>query len=136
MENFMKKIRQPKTSLLILLLITSIFISTACSLQKKPTELATGKYVMETTEDEQWSWVLLKENSEFEFSLGWSLSYLPTGTYKVTDDELLLTVEPRENYLFEISGDRLIFINKINECGKVFDGVTEPGSIFILAKDQ
>ena len=136
MAHFMRKIKQPKITLLILLLITSIFGSTACSLQTKPTELATGKYVMGSTEDEQWSFVLLKENNEFEFSLGWSLSYLPTGTYKVTNDELLLTVEPRENYLFEISGDRLIFINKINECGKVFDGVTEPGSIFKLAKDQ
>ena len=132
----MRKIRQPKTSLLILLLITSIVGSTACSLHKKPIELATGKYVMGTTEDEQYSWVLLNENDEFEFSLGWSLSYLPTGTYKVTDDELLLTVEPRENYLFEINGDRLIFINKINECVKVLEDVTEPGSVFKLAKDQ
>lgn len=136
MENFMKKIRLPKITWLILLLITSIFISTACSLQTKPTELATGKYVMGTTEDDQWSWVLLKENDEFEFSLGWSISYLPTGTYKVTDNELLLTVEPSENYLFEISGDRLIFINKINECGKVLEGVTEPGSVFKLVTDQ
>ena len=98
-----------KSKLLLTLLVFLILFSVACSLQDDVEELPTGKYVMKDAPTEDWAWVLLEEDNRFEFNPSMILSYRPTGTYSVEEDELLLKVSDTEIYRFEIKENTLIF---------------------------
>lgn len=112
-----------RTKVFALLAVLSLIFTIGCSSK----ELKTGKYVLQGTEVEVWAWVLLKEDSKFEFNRNMATSYLPIGTYEVNGGFLVLTVSPDETYRFKINGDTLVF-----ESGKMAEPFIEKGAIFKL----
>jgi hypothetical protein len=92
------------------------------------TELKMGKYHLDGN-SENFTYVLLDEEGNFEFSRGMALSYRPMGTYEVEGEELILKANVEEEYLFVIQGDELIFQGEI-------EGILENGSRFMLEKTK
>ncbi len=113
-----------------LLIIMSVLLVSACSF-KGPNDLKLGKYVMEDTETEDFAWVLLEENNQFQFNRNIATSYLPMGSYSVEEDELILQSGLDEIYRFKISGNSLIF-----ESGKAAESLVEKGTVFVLTKNK
>ena len=132
----MKLMKKLKLPIFICLLLTSVLLPTACNPQSKPKELATGKYVMQNETVEDWAWVLLKENYQFEFNRDMGTSYRPTGAYEVKDNELFLKADAATKYKFEISEDQLIFKGLVSESGEILDGIPEIGSVFKFKVNQ
>lgn len=116
-------------ALCFILIASMLVIFTGCSKQNEVEDLKLGRYVLqEETEIDDFAWVLLKENSEFEFNRGITTSYRPTGTYLIEDGMLPLYVSEEESYIFTIDGDNLIF-----KRGEFADGIIEEGAIFKLS---
>jgi len=122
-----------KTIALCFILIASMLvIFTGCLKQNETEDLKLGKYVLQgDTETDDFTWVLLKENSEFEFNRGLSTSYRPEGTYSIEDGMLTFYVSEEESYIFTIDGDNLIF-----KRGEFADGLIEEGAIFKLSDEE
>jgi len=90
---------------IVLLLILLIFTLTACS----SSSIKTGRYVMENTETEEWSWIDIKDGNMYEFNRAGNVSYRPSGKYTVEGDRLILNVGDNSSYTFIIEGNSLIF---------------------------
>lgn len=120
-----------KIKSMIILIAASVLLTSACSFQNNVEELSTGKYVMQNAEDEDWAWVLLEDENQFQFNRNIATSYIPMGTYFVENDELLLTVNENEIYKFKIKGNTLIF-----ESGKYAESLVEIGTVFELTKNK
>lgn len=118
-----------KLKSMVILIAAAVLFTSACSFQDK--ELSTGKYEMKDGKTADWAWVLLEEENHFIFNRNIATSYLPTGTYSVEDDELILKVNDQEIYTFRIEGDRLIF-----ESGEYAESMIEKGTVFELTKDN
>lgn len=105
---------------------------TGCLKQHKIKDLKLGRYVIqEDTRTEGWSWVLLKENSQFEFNRSITTSYRPRGTYSIKDGMLILYVSEKESYVFTIDGDKLIF-----KRGDFIGNLVKEGAIFKLSDKE
>jgi hypothetical protein len=91
--------------ILIFLLIFQILALSACS----SSSIKTGRYVMENTETEDWSWIDIKEGNTYEFNRAGNVSYRPSGKYSVEGDKLILNVGDNSSYTFLIYGNSLIF---------------------------
>jgi len=120
-----------KRKVLMLLVTLSLVFAMACSLQNKAKELKTGKYVMQDTELEDWAWVILKKDNQFQFNRSSALSYMPSGTYSIEDNILILSVSENEVYRFMIDGDKLIF-----ESGDMAEDFIKEGAIFKLSEKE
>lgn len=112
--------------MLILIVITLI---SGCSTEDKNTEPKIGKYVLQGAETEDWAWVILKENHQFEFNRNITTSYIPMGTYKVENQTLILMSNINEVYYFTIDRDELIL-----QGSKLTDQLLEDHSIFKLTE--
>ncbi len=89
-----------------LILIVIITISQiGCS----PTTIKTGRYVMENTETEEWSWIDIMEDNRYEFNRALNTSYRPSGKYTVEGNKLILKVGDNSSYTFIIKGNSLIY---------------------------
>ncbi|KAB3527288.1 hypothetical protein [Alkaliphilus serpentinus] len=124
--------RERKKLLLSLIIIASILGLVIGYLKhNKAEELKLGRYVMqEDSRPESWTWVLLKENSQFEFNRG-IVSYRPRGTYSIKDGKLILYVSEKESYVFTIDGDKLIF-----DRGDFVGNLVKEGAIFKLSDKE
>jgi len=111
----LKKMIFSVTALVMILLISSCQGKTA---------LKMGNYYLDG-DPENFTYVLLDEDGHFEFSRGMVLSYRPMGTYEVDGEKLILKANEKEEYLFVIQGDILIFQDEI-------EGILESGSRFLL----
>ena len=100
-----------------------------CSAEKKNDEPKLGKYVLQGAPVEDWAWVNLKENHQFEFNRNIATSYLPTGTYKVENHTLILMANENELYYFTIDGDELIL-----QGNKLTEQLLEDHAIFKLTE--
>lgn len=100
-------------------------------LKNNATEPKIGKYILEDAEGDWMSWVLLKENKEFQFNKNVVLSYMPRGTYSVDGDKLTLYVNENESYIFTIDGDKLIF-----DSDNDTSDIVKKEAIFILSDKE
>lgn len=89
-----------------------------------------GTYRIVSSEGICKSYVVLKENNEFEFTRDIVLSYLPVGTYSVDGDRLILSVNTNESYVFTVEEDKLIF-----ESGSANDNIVKKGSVYELSEE-
>lgn len=96
-----------KTKMIAMVLVFVFLLLPACSINSEKIQL--GKYVLKDAQSEDWSWILLQENNQFEFNLANNISYRPSGTYVVENDELLLKVNDEVQYRFQIKDHSLIF---------------------------
>jgi hypothetical protein len=87
-----------------ILVLIFIFLS-GCSSQS----IKAGRYVMENTETEDWSWIDIKEGNTYEFNRANNVSYRPSGKYTVENNKLILNVGDNSYYTFLIDGDSLIY---------------------------
>lgn len=115
----------PKKTTWMSLLILSMLLM-GCGGEKNP-ELKTGRYLLDGNA-ENYSYVLLNEEGQFEFSRHIALSYVPVGTYEVKDGMLILQAGENERYTFLIQEDTLILQGQI-------EGILQNGSRFILEKN-
>lgn len=122
-----------KKRMLLLFIITFILLNlfTGCFKQKEPEELKIGKYVMQDTELEGISWVLLEKDNKFRFNRQVFLSYLPVGTYSIEGNKLTLYVNENESYVFTIEKDKLIF-----ESSNFDDDSVKKGAVFKLSDKE
>lgn len=104
---------------------------TGCFKKKESEELKMGKYVMQDTELEGMSWVLLEKDNKFQFNRQINLSYLPVGTYSIDGNKLTLYVNENESYVFTIEKDKLIF-----ESSNVDDDLVKKGAVFKLSDKE
>lgn len=86
-------------------IIVLSFSLIACS----PTSIKTGRYVMENTEVEEWSWIDISEGNQYEFNRALNTSYRPSGKYTVEGNKLILKVGDNSSYTFIIDGNSLIY---------------------------
>ncbi len=112
-----------KTTYTVMILVLIVLIS-GC---QGETELVIGKYLLDGN-SENYTYVLLDKEGDFEFSRGIALSYLPSGTYEVEGDQLVLKAN-EQDYLFVIKDEELIFQNEIQ-------GILERGSRFKLEETK
>lgn len=117
-----------KRKALVLLFTFALAFAMGCSIQNKATELKTGKYVMQDTEIEDWAWVVLNGDNQFEFNRNGGTSYIPSGTYSIEDNVLTLFVSENEEYKFLVDGDKLIF-----KSGDTTANLVEEGAVFKLS---
>jgi hypothetical protein len=76
----------------------------------------------------------LKENNEFVFTYSALSSYLPIGTYKIDNTDLILKTDDGKNkYIFQIKGNNLVF-NEGKSSPVSFGEVTD-GAVFAM-KDK
>jgi hypothetical protein len=87
-----------------ILVLIFIFLS-GCSSQSKKA----GRYVMENTETEDWSWIDIKKGNTYEFNRANNVSYRPSGKYTVENNKLILNIGDNSYYTFLIDGDSLIY---------------------------
>ena len=126
-----------KKRILLLFLLTLILLNllTGCFKKKESEELIcllkVGKYVMQDTELEGMSWVLLEKDNKFQFNRQINLSYLPVGTYSIDGNKLTLYVNENESYVFTIEKDKLIF-----ESSNVDDDLVKKGAVFKLSDKE
>ena len=123
-----------KKRILLLFLLTLILLNllTGCFKKKESEELKMGKYVMQDTELEGMSWVLLEKDNKFQFNRQINLSYLPVGTYSIDGNKLTLYVNENESYVFTIEKDKLIF-----ESSNVDDDdLVKKGAVFKLSDKE
>jgi len=73
------------------------------------------------------STLTLKSNNEFALSGNELISHMPSGTYTIDNEKLLLTVTEEEVYVFTIDDGRLIF-----ESGTWLENWVEQGTVFYL----
>lgn len=108
-----------KKRLLMIIVIGILIFVCSCSNEKNAIELKSGKYV---EVENGLSWVVLKENNEFEFNRYVGTSYWPRGNYSIQDDKLILKVNDKEEYKFTIDGEKLVFEGgtKLLKEGAVF----------------
>lgn len=118
-----------KKRLLMMIIIASLTLVCSCSNKKNANGLKSGKYV---EVENGLSWVVLKENNEFEFNRHIATSYYPRGSYYVQDGELILKVNDKEEYKFKIDGEKLVF-----ESGTYIGNLLKEGVVFQLSdKDE
>lgn len=115
----------------ILLLAVFTILTAGCSIKENSEEPETGKYVMKEAEIEDFAWVLLEEDHQFQFNRHIATSYVPMGDYYVEDDELILKANENEIYRFRIRGNTLIF-----ESGATAESLVEKGTVFELKKNK
>ena len=72
------------------------------------------------------STLILLNNNEFLLSGNEFISYQPSGTYRIENGKLLLTVTEDEVYVFLIGDGKLIF-----ESGTWLEYLVEPGTHFL-----
>jgi hypothetical protein len=90
---------------IMFVLILMLFTLSACS----TSSIKTGRYVMENTAIEDWSWIDIKEGNTYEFNRANNVSYRPSGKYTIENNKLILNVGDNSYYTFLIDGDSLIY---------------------------
>jgi hypothetical protein len=121
------KLKKRMTYFMLFLIIFAVI--SGCSPDEKNAEPNLGKYVLQGAETEDWAWVLLKENHQFEFNRNLATSYVPMGTYKVENHTLILSSSLNEVYYFTIDGDELIL-----QGNKLTVDLLKDKSVFKLTK--
>lgn len=113
-------------------IVLTIFLLTITSLvgcsSNKDENLKLGKYALVDNED--WAWVLLEEDNQFEFNRASNTSYRPNGTYSIKSDILTLRANEDEIYTFKIDNGDLIF-----DSGKYAENLLVSNSVFKLVSD-
>jgi len=122
-------IKLKKRMIYFMLFLMIFTLISGCSPEDKSDEPALGKYVLQGAETEDWAWVILKENHQFEFNRNIATSYLPIGTYKVENHTLILMANENEYYYFTINGDELIL-----QGSKLTNQLLEDHAVFKLKK--
>jgi hypothetical protein len=78
-----------------------------------------------------YSWVLLEGYDKFEFNRYLTTSYRPKGTYEVKSNQLILTVNENEKYIFTIDENK----NLVFKEGKYAEEIIPAGTIFELSEE-
>jgi hypothetical protein len=113
---------------LTILLFSILLLVSACA---SSNQLALGKYIMKDAQEEEFSWVLLEEDNRFTFNRHIATSYRPSGTYKIEDDLLILTVNEEEIYTFKIMRKTIVF-----QSGKLAEGMVDVGTVYELKRSN
>lgn len=106
-------------------LIVILMILAACSTPS----VKTGRYVIESTETEEWIMIDINEGNMYEFNRALNTSYRPSGKYSIEKDKLILHVGDNSSYTFKISGNSLIF-----ESTTTNGNFIKNGTVFTLKK--
>ncbi len=93
-----------KKSSIIFIILCSMLLSSCSS-----SSIKTGRYFMENTETEDWSWIDINEGNTYEFNLALNVSYRPSGKYTIENSRLILDLGDNSSYTFLIDGNSLIF---------------------------
>ena len=106
----------------VLLLLSITFSLVSCSQPRSSSEnhnsnaiLSMGTYILQRNENSSsfLPSIVLKEDGSFTFSFSPLLSTIPSGTYNIEDNQLILTSElegtPTSIYVFNVDGEALIF---------------------------
>ncbi|EHL16385.1 hypothetical protein HMPREF9629_01225 [Peptoanaerobacter stomatis] len=115
-----------KKVIVLVMCIIAVILS-IYTLSRKDIKL--GMYAYGTLEDGSYSYVLLKENNEFEFVRNIATSYVPIGKYKV-DGNILILNGINDLYKFQIDGDKLIFLSSNKDTALI-----DKGTVFVLEKN-
>jgi hypothetical protein len=89
---------------LIFLVVVSVLMLSACT-----TNIKVGRYVMENTEIDDWSWIDINQGNTYEFNKANNMSYRPSGKYTVENNKVILKVGDNSYYTFRTDGNSLIF---------------------------
>lgn len=89
----------------IFFIVLQLLILSACS---SPT-VKPGRYVLENSEIEDWSWIDINDDNTYEFNRAGNVSYRPSGKYTIENNYLILDVGDNSSYTFRIDGNSLIF---------------------------
>jgi uncharacterized membrane-anchored protein len=119
--------------LLIFITIMILSFMSGCSSNNTATEsnLPLGVYVLQKTDEPVKPNVVLKDNNQFVFNYSVLSSYLPIGTYKIDNNNLILKTDDGEfEYIFLIKDNTLVF-NK-GESSSISFGDVEDGSVFVV----
>lgn len=113
-----------KIFVLLIILTLTLSLFTACN--NKTTELKMGRYTFVLKEKNEIPDVMLPyitlNDKQFTFFYDSLSSYLNIGTYKITDDILILTTsDEKYTYSFKIDGDSLIFIEDKSDSVGLID---------------
>jgi hypothetical protein len=113
------------------LIVCAFFVLFTAACASSSNEPALGKYIMKDAENEEYSWVILKENNEFEFNRHIATSYRPSGTYSIEEDLLILKANEDEIYIFKVVKKTLVF-----QSGQFAEGIVEIGTVYELKKSS
>ncbi|QSX05935.1 hypothetical protein JYG23_00250 [Sedimentibacter sp. zth1] len=113
-----------KIFVLLIILTLTLSLFTACT--NKITELKMGKYTLVMQENNEIPDVMLPcitlTDEQFTFVYDSLSSYFNIGTYKITDEILMLTTSDKKyTYSFKIDGDSLIFIEDKSDSVGLID---------------
>jgi hypothetical protein len=117
---------------ILILTVIALLSLTGCTKQEKLKELKIGEYVMQDTEPEGMSYILIEEDHKFKFIRNLATSYLPMGTYSIEGNELTLYVDENESYVFTIEKDQLIFKSSNVDISQF----VKKGAVFKLSEDK
>ncbi|HBL84398.1 MAG: hypothetical protein A2Y17_04775 [Clostridiales bacterium GWF2_38_85] len=115
---------------MIFLAVTMIFVLIFGSCEKSKVDnslVISGKYI--SGEGINSSYVLLNDDGSFQFSRSMALSYLPTGTYEIKSNKLILSVDNKEKYVFEIQNSKLLY------CTDESGSIVKDGTVYTLGSD-
>jgi hypothetical protein len=107
---------------------------------EKSYDLSLGTYIT----DDEFSWVIIKEDYEFEFNRSNDSSSCATGVYRIIGDELILifkrihafSTPSIEVYRFGILFDQIVFRNVFRSAGGKDIWLVEEGTIFNLLFEE
>lgn len=116
----------------VILTVISFLSLAGCTKQEKLKELKIGEYVMQDTEPEGMSYVLIEEDNKFKFDRHPALSYLPRGIYSIEGNKLTLYVNEDESYIFTIKKDQLVFESSNVDMSEFI----EKGAVFKLSEEK
>ena len=126
--------RNKRTAAIFLCILSAVIICAACS-AKDSSDLPCGIYRPEKAENTFSAALTINEDKTFLFVLSPLSSYLPIGTYEITDSSLILTADDNI-YVFKIKNSSLVFdaenSSPIPQYDK-FDSVKN-GDLFVLEK--
>ena len=111
--------------LLALIMLCCVLMGCSKDLESN---LALGTYVLQEENELPRPYVNLQKDNKFVFTYSLFSSYLPMGTYEITDNQLILKADDNK-YVFGIDGDAIIF--NAQSSSKIPFGEVLDGSIFI-----
>jgi len=119
-----------KIWLILLIMIVFVF-AVECGGNAAEESLPLGIYKLVDAEEPLKPIVILKEDNQFVFSYSALSSYLPIGTYKIDENQLILSTDDgKYHYTFEIGEDDALIFKK-EDSSAISLGDIKDGSVFV-----